>query len=107
MLRQAAAAYGAVLDDARARRPRSARAAEAFWKLERLYERGRLYRKALDLAEEQAAHWTSDTPIHGRLRGEQGSLQVLFSAYEQARRPLADANLAPTTIATEPWSLSP
>jgi hypothetical protein len=23
------------------------------------------------------------------------------------RRPLADANLAPTTIATEPWSLSP
>jgi tetratricopeptide (TPR) repeat protein len=91
VLRQAAAAYAAVLDEARAHRPRSARAAEAFWKLERLYERGRFYRKALDLAEEQTAHWTSDTPVHGRLRGEQGSLQVLFSAYEKARRSLEDA----------------
>jgi tetratricopeptide (TPR) repeat protein len=91
VLRQAAAAYGAVLDEARARRPRSARAAEAFWKLERLYERGRLYSKALDLAEEQTVHWTSDTPVHGRLRGEQGSLQVLFSAYEKARQSLEDA----------------
>src|SRR5207248_2265292 len=55
------------------------------------YEAGHLYRQALRLTEEQAAHWTSDTPVHARLRAEQGSLQVLFSAYEQARQPLADA----------------
>jgi CHAT domain-containing protein len=88
---QAAAAYRVVLDNARARQPRSARAAEAFWKLERLYERGRLYRRALQLTEEQAGLWTRDTPLDGRIRAEQGSLQVLFSAFEQAREPLVDA----------------
>jgi CHAT domain-containing protein/tetratricopeptide (TPR) repeat protein len=90
-LGEAAAAYKGVLEEARADRPRSARAAEAFWKLERLYERARLYRQALELTDQQATHWGSDTPVHGRLRGEQGSLQVLFSAYERARGPLADA----------------
>jgi tetratricopeptide (TPR) repeat protein len=90
-LGQAAASYRTVLEDARSHRPRSARAAEAFWKLEQVYEYGRLYRQALQLADEQSSHWTRDTPVHGRLRGEQGSLQVLFSAYEKARGPLGDA----------------
>jgi CHAT domain-containing protein/tetratricopeptide (TPR) repeat protein len=90
-LREAVDAYGEVLKGARASKPRSARAAEAFWKLERLYERAQLYRQALQLTEEQAGHWGSDTPVHGRLRGEQGSLQVLFSAYDKARGPLTEA----------------
>jgi CHAT domain-containing protein/tetratricopeptide (TPR) repeat protein len=91
MLAKAATAYRTVLDDARAYSPRSARTAEAFWKLEQLYERDRLYRQALRLADEQSAHWSSATPVYGRLRGEQGSLRVLFSAYQKARKPLGDA----------------
>jgi CHAT domain-containing protein len=83
--------YRAILEKTRASRATSASAAAAFWKLERLYERSRLYHRALELAREQGQFWTQDTPVHVRLRAEEGSLLVLTTAYKAAHPTLAFA----------------
>jgi CHAT domain-containing protein len=89
--RQAAAAYLRTQEGAGGRHPHSAEAVAAFWRLERLYERGRQYRLALNLTEAQGGVWTGDTALFPRLAAEEGRLRALFGSYAQAREPLAAA----------------
>ncbi len=91
MRAEAAAAYSWALGQTKGRRPRSAEAVAAFWKLERLYEVGRRYRLALQLTEEQGGVWAGSTPLVGRLAGEEGRLQALFGSYAKAHGPLTTA----------------
>jgi CHAT domain-containing protein/tetratricopeptide (TPR) repeat protein len=84
-------AYRAVLEKHReGRSSTSASAAEAFWKLERLYERSKLYHQALAVVREQGPLWTN-TPVHVRVKAEEGSLLVLTTTYKAARPALVAA----------------
>ncbi len=89
-LTRAIADYEAVLGDGRLGQPGVAGAVSAFWKLQALYQEQSQYDRALKLAVEQGEQW-GGLLLQPRLKTEQGSLELILSAFARARTALRTA----------------